>query len=271
MLLSTLMTGVVPNPAYTGWSNNDDMVLAIDLDPTAVIPTVATAYAVVQTGIEGLDAQLNPIMTEKNFIRAGQSSIKTGIQRSFKVSGDRYIGDAAQDYMLAFARAQGIGSACITNYVYFNMLTGAGEKGQVSIIVNSDGSGNAGEASVIDIELKKVGAAPETYSYVAGAYAAVALSTIVPADGAPAIAIDASIVCTFNNAIASNAVALFDADSGDVVPCTKAWDATKKILTITPDDDLTNSTVYIVSISGVVDVYGQALATAGKNFETIGA
>ena len=268
MLLSTLMTGVTPNPAFTGWSTNDDMVLAIDLDPTAVIPTVVTAYAVVQTGIEGLDAQLNPIMTEKNYIRAGQSSIKTGNQRTFKPAGDRYIGDAAQDYMLAFARAQGKGNACVTNYVYFNMLTGVGETGQVSIVVNSEGGGNAGESSAFDIELKKVGAAPATYSYVAGAYSAVALSTIVPADGAPSIAIDASIVITFNNAIASNAIALFDGTTGNVVACTSAWDATKKIITITPDADLTAATSYIVSVAGVVDVYGQALATVGKNFTT---
>jgi len=167
MLLSALMTGVTPDPDFTGWSTNDDMVLAIDLTPAAVVPTVKTAYAVVQTGIEGLDAQLNPTMTEKNYIRAGQSSIKTGNQRTFKPGGDRFIGDEAQDYMLSFGVAQGRGSACVTNYVYFNMLTGVGETGQVSIVVNSDGAGNAGEASAIDIELKKVGATPTAYDYTA--------------------------------------------------------------------------------------------------------
>ena len=268
MLLSTLMSGVTPNPAFTGWSTNDDMVLAIDTDPTAVIPTAVTAYHVVQVGIEGLDAQLNPIMTEKNYIRAGQSSIKTGNQRTFKPAGDRYIGDEAQDYMLAFARSQGKGNDCITNYVYFNMLTGVGETGQVSIVVNSEGGGNAGESSAFDVDLKKVGAAPAVYSYVAGSYSAVALSTIVPADGAESIAVDASIVITFNNTIAENAIALFDTDTGDVVACTSAWDATKKIITITPNADLTASTLYLVSVAGVVDVYGQALATVGKNFTT---
>jgi len=269
MLLSTLMAAVTPNPAFTGWSTNDDMVLAIDLDPTNVTPTPVAGYAVVQTGVEGLDAQLNPIMTEKNYIRAGQSSIKTGNQRTFKIGGDRYIGDAAQDYMLSFPVAQGRGSACVTNYVYYNMLTGIGESGQVSIIVNSAGGGNAGEASAIDIELKKVGAAPAAYSYVAGSIDAIALSTIVPADGATSIAVDASIVLTFNNAVAQNSIALFNAESGDVVACTTAWDATKKIATVSPNADLTADTMYLVSVAGVVDVYGQALATAGKNFTTV--
>jgi len=269
MLLSTLMTGVTPNPAFTGWSTNDDMVLAIDLDPANVTPTATDAYAVVQTGIEGLDAQLNPIMTEKNYIRAGQSSIKTGNQRTFKPAGDRYIGDAAQDYMLNFLRAQGKGNACITNYVYFNMLTGVGETGQVSIVVNSEGSGNAGESSAFDIELKKVGAAPATYSYAPGSLSAVALSTIAPADGSTTASRTGNIVLTFNNAIVSAFVSIIAALTGDVFACAQAWDATKKILTITPSTSLAATTKYVVAINGVVDVYGQALAAVGKDFTTV--
>ena len=269
MLLSTLMTGVTPNPAFTGWSTNDDMVLAIDLDPTAVIPTVVTAYAVVETGITGLDAMLNPIMTEKTYIRAGHSSIKTGNQRTFKPAGDRYIGDAAQDYMLNFLRAQGKGNACITNYVYFNMLTGVGETGQVSIVVNSEGGGAAGESSAFDIDLKKVGAAPATYSYVAGAYDAVALSTIVPADGSTTASRTADIVLTFNNAIATGFVSIIAALTGDVFACTQVWNAAKKILTITPTTSLAATTKYVVAINGITDVYGQVLASVGKDFTTV--
>ena len=36
-----------------------------------------------------------------------------------------------------------------------------------SIIVNSDGAGDAGESSEIDIELKKSGDAPASYTYSA--------------------------------------------------------------------------------------------------------
>ena len=42
-------------------------------------------------GIAGLDAQLNPVTQDKQYIRAGQSTTKTGTQRSFTVSGDRYV------------------------------------------------------------------------------------------------------------------------------------------------------------------------------------
>ena len=269
MLLSTLMTGVTPNPAFTGWSTNDDMVLAIDLDPTAVIPTVVTAYAVVEIGISGLDAQLNPIMSEKNYIRAGQSSIKTGNQRTFKPAGDRYVGDAAQDYMLNFLRAQGKGNACITNYVYFNMLTGIGETGTVSIVVNSDGGGAAGESSAFDIDLKKVGSAPEAYTYAPGSLAAVALSSILPVDGSTTASRTGNIVLTFNNAIAASHVSVIAALTGDVFACAQAWDATKKILTITPSASLAATTKYVVAINGVTDVYGQVLADVGKDITTV--
>ena len=167
MKLSELMTGVTPEAAYEGWVTNDDFVFAIDLDPGASSPTEVSDYGVVQMGIEGLDAQLNPITVDKTYIRAGQSTQRTGNQRSFTVSGDRYIGDEVQDYLFSHKIKYGTGNAVITNYVYFNILNGKGEKGQVSIIINSDGAGNAGESSTIDVEFRKVGSTPEEYTYSA--------------------------------------------------------------------------------------------------------
>lgn len=167
MKLSELMAGITPKADYTGWVTNDDYVLAINTKPDGVTPTAVTDYAVVQMGVEGLDAQLNPITQDKQYIRAGQSTLRTGTQRSFAISGDRYVGDDAQDYMLSHKMMYGTGNAVITDYVYFNILTGKGEKGQVSIIINSDGSGNAGESSQIDVELKKVGNTPAEYTYSA--------------------------------------------------------------------------------------------------------
>lgn len=167
MKLNELMSGVTPNPSYEGWVTNDDFVFAIDTKPEASQATEVKNYAVVQLGIEGLDAQLNPITVDKTYVRAGKSTQRTGTQRTFKVSGDRYIGDDAQDYIFSHAIKYGTGNAVVTNYVYFNILTGKGEKGQVSIIVNSEGSGNAGESSSIDVEFKKIGSVPSEYTYSA--------------------------------------------------------------------------------------------------------
>lgn len=167
MKLSELMQGRVPDAAYEGWVTADDWVLAINTTPGAEAETAVKDYEVVQMGIEGLDAQLNPVTSEKTYIRAGKSTQKTGAARSFAVSGDRYMGDPAQDFMLSHKMKYGTGNGVVTDYVYFCILNGIGEKGQVSVIVNSEGGGNAGESSSIDISLQKIGAEPTEYTYAA--------------------------------------------------------------------------------------------------------
>ena len=166
MKLSELMTGVEPSPAFEGFATNDNWVLAVGIGEEV---TAEKDYTVVQMGIAGLDPQLNPVTQDKQYIRAGLSTSKTGTQRSFAISGDRYIGDKFQDYCFGLDIAHGVGQAVVVPYVYFSMLTGKGEKGTASIIVNSDGGGNAGENSAISIDLKSVGTAPTEYTYSAGA------------------------------------------------------------------------------------------------------
>ncbi len=168
MKLRELMAGHKPDPDYEGWVTNDDYVLAIDLKPGEKPETDTNEYAVVEIGISGLDSQMNPVTQDKQYIRSGQNTMKTGTQRSFKIGGDRYVGDEAQDYCLSHKMKYGTGNGVVTNYVYFNILNGKGEKGQVSIIVNSDGSGNAGESSAVDIEFKKIGSNPVEYTYSEG-------------------------------------------------------------------------------------------------------
>lgn len=167
MKLSELMAKYTPDPEFTGYATNDDFVLAIDISASGSAATSESDFEVVEMGVAGLDAQLNPITQDKTYIRAGQSTQKTGTQRAFKVTGDRYIGDKAQDFMLSHAMKYGTGNKVIVPYVYFCILTGKGEKGKASIIVNSDGSGNAGESSAIDIDLRKAGELPTEYTYTA--------------------------------------------------------------------------------------------------------
>lgn len=166
MKLSELMNGLTPNASYEGVVTNDDYVLAVDCGASPAADfSGASDFAVVGNGITGLDSNLNPITQDKTYIRAGQSTTKTGNQRSFSVTGDRYIGDEFQDFALSHAVKYGTGQGVVRKYVYFNMLTGVGEQGECSIIVNSDGSGEAGNSAEIDIELKKSGAAPTEYTY----------------------------------------------------------------------------------------------------------
>lgn len=164
MILGTLMQARGPiDPSFTGIITNDDNVLAVNIsgDPTAHPDT----YAVVQGAITGVDAQLNATNQSKTYIRAGTSTTKTATQRTFKATGDRYAGDEFQDYAFSHKIMYGVGETVVTDYVWFNLLNGKGEKGKVSVIVNSDGSGNAGETAGIDIDLQKTRDEPIEYTY----------------------------------------------------------------------------------------------------------
>ncbi len=170
MKLSVLMNGKTPDPSATGAVVADNMVLAVDCGATAATTISATTvkdFAVVQLGIEGVESNLNPESQDKTYLRVGKSSTKTATQRSFSISGDRMLGDDFQDFALSHAILYGTGAAVQRKYVYFNILTGKGESGDISIIVNSDSAGNAGESSTIDIELKSVGTQPEEFTYSA--------------------------------------------------------------------------------------------------------
>ena len=166
MKLSELMAGKTPNPAYTGEVKSDDWVLAVDCSEDGD-ETEVDNYAVVQTGITGVDSQLNPITEDKQYLRSGQSTTKTGTQRSFSVSGDVHKQDEFQDFALSHKIKYGTGNTIVRGYVYFCLMDGKGEQGKVAIIVNSDGSGEAGGSSEIDIELRKTGDTPTEYTYSA--------------------------------------------------------------------------------------------------------
>jgi hypothetical protein len=157
------MASITPNLNFKGEVTNDDNVLAIDISDTQ--DAEVEDYAVVQGHIAGVDAQISSTTSDKQYIRAGQSSTKTSTQRTFKATGDREIGDDFQDYAFALERLYGTGQAVVVKYVWFCMLNGKGEKGQVAIMVNSDGSGNAGETAGIDIDLKKTGDKPTEFIY----------------------------------------------------------------------------------------------------------
>ncbi len=57
------------------------------------------------------------------------------------------------------------GQKAIVNYVYFNTLTGEGEKGMGSLIISDDGSGAPEENLSISGSIKKSGADPEEFIY----------------------------------------------------------------------------------------------------------
>lgn len=100
-----------------------------------------------------------------------------------------------------------------------------------------------------------------------GAPSAIALSSIVPVDGATAFSRAGVVVLTFNNKIASESVLILNA-AGDIITVAKSWDTAHKVLTLTPAANLAATTTYLVAIGGVVDVYGQTLTPVSKDFVT---
>lgn len=162
MKLSNLMAGFTPNAEFAGVATNDDFVLAIDISEGGAEDP--GNFVVVQSGISAVDAQLSPETDEKTYIRAGKVTNKTATQRTFNLGGDRMHGDEFQDFVLSHGIKFGTGQKVIRPYVYFSLLTGEGEKGTASIIVNSDGSGEAGSTAEIDIDIMAT-AAPAEYTW----------------------------------------------------------------------------------------------------------
>lgn len=88
-----------------------------------------------------------------------------------------------------------------------------------------------------------------------------------PTDDETGVAVTDNIVLTFNNKINNESI-LVTTSTGVIVPVNKTWDTAGKVLTINPLSDLAASTVYLVNIIGVTDVYNQVLTPSVVNFTT---
>jgi hypothetical protein len=163
MKLSDLMQGKTPNANFEGFSTADDMVLAIDFTGSATNPN---DYTVAQNGITEQSGALSAQTQDAQYLRTGQVTIKTGTSRSFTVTGDRYNKDEFQDAILAHELKYGTGQAVIKPYVYFNLLTGKGEQGKISIAVEDDLAGAAGENASFSATLTST-VKPTEYTYAA--------------------------------------------------------------------------------------------------------
>jgi len=161
MKLSDLMTGKTPSASFEGFANNDDFVLAVDTTGSAASPG---DYAVVQVGVTHHEASINTDTKDSQYIRTGKVTNKTGAQRTFKVEGDRYIGDDFQDWALSLATQFGVGSTVVRKYVYFNILTGKGEQGSVVVVVSDTQSGDAGGNAGFSADMTST-ATPTDYTY----------------------------------------------------------------------------------------------------------
>jgi hypothetical protein len=161
MTLQELMQDITPDPDFEGFSTADDMVLAVDFSGVATDPN---GYVVAQYGVTEQSGALSAQTQDATYLRTGQVTTKTGTSRSFTVNGDRYNKDPFQDALLAHELKYGTGQAVIKPYVYFNMLTGKGEKGKVAIAVEDDLAGAAGDNASFSASLTST-VKPSEYAY----------------------------------------------------------------------------------------------------------
>lgn len=163
MKLSELMTDVTPNAEFEGIVTAGDMVLAIGFTSAASTPA---DYIVADGGVTEQSGALEATTAESTYLRSGTTETKTGTKRTFTVSGDRMAADDFQEALLAHAIKYGTGQNVIKPYVYFNMLTGKGEQGKLSIAVEDDEGGEAGANATWSATLTAVGT-PKEYTYSA--------------------------------------------------------------------------------------------------------
>ncbi len=163
MKLSELMQGKTPRNAYKGFATNDDFVLAIDTGDGET-QTPESDFAVVEAGITKNEASANTETKKSQYIRTGKMTTKTGAQRQFTIEGDRYLGDDFQDFCTSLDIVFGVGAEVVRPYLYFNLLTGEGEQGTVTIIMSDTQAGDAGENASFKAELTST-QTPQKYVY----------------------------------------------------------------------------------------------------------
>lgn len=162
MTITDFMASRSPNPAYEALvaDTSDAWVLAVNLESAAD----PTGYLVADEGISEQTATLDAQTVDTEYVHSGKRSVKVGTTRQFALKGDSFSGNDFQDAILDHAMKYGVGNAIIRDYVWFNSLTGKGEKGKISIVVTEDGGGAAGANSTFSATLNAQGV-PEEYTY----------------------------------------------------------------------------------------------------------
>ncbi len=155
-------SGLTPSTSYTGIETANDFLLAFQTDKSK--QAKVSDWIVCADHVKEHSGSLNATTEDTQYIRTGNTTDKTGTQRTLAVNGDRCVGDAFQDFVLSHKIVYGTGSDIIVPYVYFSLRTGKGEKGTASLIVTSDVGGAAGSKATFAVDVKASGT-PDEFDY----------------------------------------------------------------------------------------------------------
>ena len=110
-----------------------DMVLAVDCSDSGNTQDPED-FAFVGVHIEDLGAGITAKSEDRSYVYEGDSTVRTSVQRTFSISGTRYISDAFQDFCCSEHIKYGTGAEAQRRYVYFHSGTGKGETGTLTIV-----------------------------------------------------------------------------------------------------------------------------------------
>lgn len=155
--------GITPSADYKGIEEADDFIFAIQTDKAT--QTEKAKWIVCADHVKEHSGALNATTTDDTFIRTGPVTTKGTTQRTLSIQGDRYVGDAFQDFLLSHGIAFGSGQSVVVPYLYFSLRTGKGEKGEGALILTSDVGGSAGANATFAADFKGIGI-PEAFNYL---------------------------------------------------------------------------------------------------------
>lgn len=162
MKVSELMAGYTPSPDFAGVETADQWVAAFEIGEA----TSPCDYIVVEGGINAVTPTFNPTTSDKQYLRKGNVSTKTGNQLILAIEGDTTQGDDFQAHCMNADVAFGVGEEVAGHYVYFSLNTGKGYQGNGMLIVNNFGGGPAGENAPFSAEIRST-ERPQEYTYSA--------------------------------------------------------------------------------------------------------
>ena len=154
--------GIEPSADYVGVERADDFIFAMQTDNAT--QTKVSDWTVFAERVKEHSGALNASTEDAQYIRATVTE-KGETQRTFTVNGNRYVGDAAQDFLLSHKVKFGSGTDVVFPYIYFSAKTGKGEKGAAAFIVTADASGSASNSAGFACDVKGVGV-PAEFNYL---------------------------------------------------------------------------------------------------------
>ena len=164
MKLSQLMKGITPNPDYIGVDIADNTVVAINPSKQGV--STFDEFIVFRQAVTEISPTFESQTTETTYYGTGTNVTKTGTNFSISVTGDRYMGDEAQDLIFDLDNIQAIGADAIYELVCFNINTGKGYAGTFTAAQEQNSGGSAGENAPATVTFNKIAMNPVKFDYV---------------------------------------------------------------------------------------------------------